>query len=1351
MKRAYRVFTIFVVLVLTIGLFSSESFLTRSVKADDSWSNDIALWESYGNHGWTVTESQVPKWSGSTANKTGDPSTDPMAYPQPLPQEEVRYFQMNKMADGQCLAEPNEVSENVIYYAVYSPEQFRYAMNNQYNIKLMNDLDMNQKNWTAAPFTKKVFIDGNHHTIYNLSGGSLVSTWAQPLIARDLMVSSARINDAILGSSMADTYISLENVSVEHALINGSGHMGALVSHAYYRSSGSRARVYANHCHSKNVYVSSSSCSGNIFGPISGWIENCYAIDGSMRTSSHSGAFTSCAGNYVIQNCFTNVRAYATASVGNTGAFVGHVEDSYYTPGGGRVTKFINCYASGSVEGTDNLGGFVAGAGNCENIAPCQFLFENCYSTAMVGMIANRNYQGGFIGCQEINATSTFKNCYASGEVGALGTNLDDKSKPMGGFVGGKSGGSLYLENCYYDKQTTAMKEKSGFENANNATNAQGLLTQELMKTLPDGKSPEESAWVLTDGTYPQLKMFAQNKTYNPKDMDTADAYSKASVCTALLYPSNLSENEFESADKTDYDTVRSLRFLFPLTNNVLANTANEYDISWESDGTKCAVDGMTNADIVSIKPVDDKNPSEDFSVQSLAPGVGMVTVSVDKNGTIGQRRLRLVPTSAITISQDENSEVTSGLDAMIYAVPKGEDITESKGVNYLTYKEVTYDHRIGMFFASGNSMGQNVKKQGLEGVIQENVNQFKRVDFSNEPGGSVSTLVHKRMADGTLKELDINEDLIKLFTGKKAAQSSDIGEYYFTYRWYLRSEDFGKSYGYLETRKKLTVAPAVTPVFYRNYDANDLTKVELPKDSIPAGQQALYYKNGDKLSTLPLDPSRDGYVFKGWSLQKGKSLEFVNSDTIIDTDWANNQYVIPIYAVWEPNSHKIHIEGIPDVEDIDVDSAVDKNIVDDLKDYEPEIDDKVFIGWSTDPDGDEVNVDDDMLMGDEDITVYPIWLAKPTLSKEVINLTNSQTTKVGDMLQYTITVSNTENRSTWKEVKINDTLPQGLMYYPGSLQLIDGDGHKVSLPDSIYDESTHSIQYTIKNIGGGKVYTLVFQTIVSPRAIQSGKDSLANISNTVQVTGKNPDGSENLPVDPNHPDNQPGQSTAVPEGGEDVTPLNPKGYVQKHAQNITHSTGQTHVGDRIAYTITVTNIVPGSIWKDVSIGDILPEGLEVQLDSIALLSPQGQMRSLKDVYNPQKRQIGIYLGDVYGGDTYTLTYQVIVTPQAVHKDIGNSAFAIGYNPGEEPTVDLEVGDAHYIDEKDVENSSVSTKTRVPVYPFEKDKLNPDGTGGVISDLYVDTSDQTQILGYGLLTIISLCGLIVTRKKFLKK
>lgn len=173
MKRIYRVFTFFIVFMLTIGLFSP----TYLVKAEDSWNNDVALWQSYGNQGWTDTGSDVPKWSGSVANKAGDPSTDPLAYPQPLPMEEVHYFQMNKMPDGKCLAEPNEVVEDVTYYAVYSPEQFRYAMNNQYNIKLMNDLDMNQKAWSAATLNRKVFIDGNNHTIYNLKGGALVTTW----------------------------------------------------------------------------------------------------------------------------------------------------------------------------------------------------------------------------------------------------------------------------------------------------------------------------------------------------------------------------------------------------------------------------------------------------------------------------------------------------------------------------------------------------------------------------------------------------------------------------------------------------------------------------------------------------------------------------------------------------------------------------------------------------------------------------------------------------------------------------------------------------------------------------------------------------------------------------------------------------------------------------------------------------------------------------------------------------------------------------------------------------------------------------------------------------------------------
>ena len=181
-------------------------------------------------------------------------------------------------------------------------------------------------------------------------------------------------------------------------------------------------------------------------------------------------------------------------------------------------------------------------------------------------------------------------------------------------------------------------------------------------------------------------------------------------------------------------------------------------------------------------------------------------------------------------------------------------------------------------------------------------------------------------------------------------------------------------------------------------------------------------------------------------------------------------------------------------------------------------------------------------------------------------------------------------------------------------------------------------------------------------------------------------------------------------------------------------------------------NQVPGSICKDVSIGDILPVGLEVKTDSITLSLPNGEKLALQDVYDSQSRQIGVYIGDVYGSEVYTLTYEVVVTPEAVHKDIGNSAFAIGHNPDEETDIDLEVGDANYIDEKDIANSSISMKIKEPVYPFEKDKLNPDGTGGVgvIDTPYVDTSDQIQLLEYSLLLVVSLCGFIMSRKRFLR-
>ena len=87
--------------------------------------------------------------------------------------------------------------------------------------------------------------------------------------------------------------------------------------------------------------------------------------------------------------------------------------------------------------------------------------------------------------------------------------------------------------------------------------------------------------------------------------------------------------------------------------------------------------------------------------------------------------------------------------------------------------------------------------------------------------------------------QLPVDDSLLALFTGRRAAQPQDIGQYHFTYRWYLSASAVGSANGYLESGKTLTVLPAVTPQYYRNYDQQDATQLSLPQGAVPAGSCA--------------------------------------------------------------------------------------------------------------------------------------------------------------------------------------------------------------------------------------------------------------------------------------------------------------------------------------------------------------------------------------------------------------------------------------------------------------------------------------------------------------------------------
>lgn len=106
---------------------------------------------------------------------------------------------------------------------------------------------------------------------------------------------------------------------------------------------------------------------------------------------------------------------------------------------------------------------------------------------------------------------------------------------------------------------------------------------------------------------------------------------------------------------------------------------------------------------------------------------------------------------------------------------------------------------------------------------------------------------------------------------------------------------------------------------------------------------------------------------------------------------------------------------------------------------------------------------------------------------------------------------------------------------------------------------------------------------------------------------------------------------------------------------------GSVYVGDTLQYTIKVQNDKYGSVWTGVRITDVIPEGLTVKTDSLVLHKPDGTETPISaDVYQTESRTLGVFVGDIFDGQAYELTFEVVVDESAVGKDIGNMAVANG-------------------------------------------------------------------------------------------
>lgn len=101
---------------------------------------------------------------------------------------------------------------------------------------------------------------------------------------------------------------------------------------------------------------------------------------------------------------------------------------------------------------------------------------------------------------------------------------------------------------------------------------------------------------------------------------------------------------------------------------------------------------------------------------------------------------------------------------------------------------------------------------------------------------------------------------------------------------------------------------------------------------------------------------------------------------------------------------------------------------------------------------------------------------AVPGAAKSSANLTTtSGKANVGDVIQYTITASNTgDTASTWSDVTVSDTLPEGVTLVTNSVTV---NGASITYT---YNQSTRLLTANLGSIAGGVTKTLVFRATVN-------------------------------------------------------------------------------------------------------------------------------------------------------------------------------------------------------------------------------------------------------------------------------
>ena len=224
------------------------------------------------------------------------------------------------------------------------------------------------------------------------------------------------------------------------------------------------------------------NCVG-LFGSVGyGGILEHICLEGILVTGLNSVGRLAGRNEGVILNC------YATGSVTGTDDIVGGLVG--YNDGG----TVSECYVTGFVTGTDDTVGGLVGYNDGGTVA-------QCYAT---GSVTGQNYVGGLVGWLD---DGTISECYSTGAV--TGTTAD-----IGGLVGYSTSGAV--DFSLWDIETSGITESAG---------GTGLPTNQMKDPGTYDAWDFDTVWyMLEGGSYPYLRNLPRVVVPDVSALSEADA-----------------------------------------------------------------------------------------------------------------------------------------------------------------------------------------------------------------------------------------------------------------------------------------------------------------------------------------------------------------------------------------------------------------------------------------------------------------------------------------------------------------------------------------------------------------------------------------------------------------------------------------------------------------------------------------------------------------------------------------------------------------------------------------------------------------------------------------------------------